>query len=138
MVFKIIQISKDCLINWILMDFVRFSSEILTRESLSWRHEISWDCFSFKSLQSLSYPFSLLPSLSLLSFPPSLSLSSLFSLLSLSPLFPLSTSHKNKIKNKTLYWEYYDRECVVIISFQLVLKIHKIFRNLIRELLRCS
>jgi len=28
-VFKIIQISKDCLINRILMDFVGFSSEIL-------------------------------------------------------------------------------------------------------------
>jgi len=27
--FKIIQISKDCLINQILMDFVGFSSEIL-------------------------------------------------------------------------------------------------------------
>ena len=29
-VFKIIQISKDGLINWILMDFVRFSSAILS------------------------------------------------------------------------------------------------------------
>jgi len=35
MVLKIIQILKDCLINWILMDFVRFFSEILTRKSLS-------------------------------------------------------------------------------------------------------
>jgi len=35
MVLKIIQILKDCLINWILMDFVGFFSEILTRKSLS-------------------------------------------------------------------------------------------------------
>jgi len=39
-VFKVIQISKDCLINDILMDFVRFFSEILTWKSLSWKEEI--------------------------------------------------------------------------------------------------
>ena len=138
MVFKIIQISNDCLINWILMNFVGFSSEILTRKSISWRHEICWDCFSLKSLLSLSYLFFLLSSpfslslslsLSLLSFLPSLSpfslhllsfLPSLYLSLSSLPPFslPLSISHK-KIKNKSMYWEYYDRKCVVIISLSL-------------------
>jgi hypothetical protein len=28
-VFKVIQISKNCLTNWVLMDFVGFSNEIL-------------------------------------------------------------------------------------------------------------
>ena len=79
------------------MDFVEFSSGIITRKSLSLRHEISWDSFSFKSLLSLSYPFSLSPLLSSLSLSLSLSLPPLspFSLLpSLSPLsLPLSISH---------------------------------------------
>jgi len=35
------------------LDFDAFSSKILTRKSLSWRHEISSECFSFKSLLSL-------------------------------------------------------------------------------------